>query len=270
MIRMRKQLGPPLGQFVNCLWYSSGESKPHRKERLLPTGSVDLVCKLQEHRTVRIIHGETVQSIGAVAVSGAYSRFYAIDTSQPSPTIGVHFRPGGAAPFLGVPLSEVMDRHIRLDDLRNREAVFLRERLTEAKSVPVMFDRLEQTLLDWMTDPPKDYSAIMKAVKIFSSPTHISVKSVCESLDYRSKRFIRLFHDAVGLTPKLFCRINRFQLAVDRLAGAGHPESVNVALDCGYYDQSHLIREFRGFAGVTPLQYQPLESGCKNHIALNS
>ena len=270
MIELRTCFRSPLGRFVDCLWYSNGESRAHQKERLLPTGSIDMIFKLQEDRKVRIFNGEMAQSIGGAVVSGAYSRHYAIDTSQPSPTLGVHFRSGGAARFLGIPLSEFMDRHIALDDIWGREANLLRERLSEASSVSSRFDILEQTLLKRLDDPPDDYSAILKAVEKFSVPIAESVKSVSESMGYRSKRFIRLFHESVGLTPKLFCRIQRFQSVLERIVGGDRDAWVGVAVDAGYYDQSHLIRDFRAFAGVTPLEYQPVESGRKNHIALNS
>lgn len=270
MIQLRTRLRAPLSQFVNCLWYSTGESRTHLKERLLPTGSIDMNFKLQEDRKVRVFDGQTVQSIGGAVVSGAYSHFYAIDTSQPSPTLGVHFRPGGAARFFSIPLTELMDRHIALDDLWGREAVIIRERLMEARSVSSMFDLLERTLLARLTAPTDDYSAMLAAVERFSFPTTDSVKSVSESMGYSSKRFIRLFHNTVGLTPKLFCRIQRFQSVLDRIIGDDDGGWVSVALDAGYFDQSHLIRDFRSFTGVTPLEYQPVEACRKNHMALNS
>lgn len=270
MLKLRSELRKPLNQFVDCLWYSNGESKSHRKERLLPTGCIDLVFKLRDDRSVRIFQEDKTQSIGGAVVSGAYSRYYAIDTSQPSSTLGIHFRPGGAALFLGVPMSELMDRHINLEELWGREAVVLRERLMEAPSVSANFDLLEQTLLDRLTEPPHDYRAIRWAVEKFSFPTSDSVKAVGDSMGYRAKRFIRLFHDSVGLTPKLFCRIRRFQSVLDHIVSGEHVQWANVALDAGYFDQSHLIRDFRAFAGVTPLDYQPVESSRKNHMPLTS
>jgi len=68
-------------------------------------------------------------------------------------------------------------------------------------------------------------------------------------------RFIQLFRENVGLTPKLFYRVRRFRTLPDRI-GKGMPVNwAELAVDCGYFDQAHLIRDFRAFAGITPLEY---------------
>ena len=68
-------------------------------------------------------------------------------------------------------------------------------------------------------------------------------------------RFIRLFREAVGLTPKLFCRIQRFRAVVERTAGAVAIDWARVAATCGYFDQAHLIRDFQAFSGTSPAAY---------------
>jgi AraC-like DNA-binding protein len=69
-------------------------------------------------------------------------------------------------------------------------------------------------------------------------------------------RFIQLFREHVGLTPKLFCRVRRFRMALDRIQNGMPVNWAALATDCGYYDQAHLIHDFRAFAGLTPAQYQ--------------
>ena len=78
------------------------------------------------------------------------------------------------------------------------------------------------------------------------------------------------FHESVGITPKRFCRIQRFQTVPDRMVEHEPIQWVNVALDNGYFDQTHLIRNFREFTGVTPMEYQPVEAGQKNHMVPKS
>jgi AraC-like DNA-binding protein len=69
------------------------------------------------------------------------------------------------------------------------------------------------------------------------------------------RRFIEVFHEQVGLTPKAFCRVRRFQRVLKSVHGAREVDWAQVALDCGYYDQPHFIHDFRGFSGLTPAQY---------------
>jgi AraC-like DNA-binding protein len=66
---------------------------------------------------------------------------------------------------------------------------------------------------------------------------------------------IQLFREHVGLTPKLFCRVRRFRAALDRIENGIPVRWAELAADCGYFDQAHLIRDFRAFAGITPLKY---------------
>ena len=251
MIELRRKLRPPLGQFVDCLWYSHGTERLHARERLLPTGRVDITIKLQENRAV---------------VSGAYSHPYVIDTSQSSPTLGIHFRPGGAAPLLGIPPGKLTNQHVALSELWGNAASALRAQLMEVSMVHSMFDLLENTLINRLVELDNSYVAIVNAVTLFTRPHPPSVQAMVESTGYPSKRFIRLFHEAVGLTPKLFCRIQRFQAVLDQIVGREKLDWVNVALDNGYYDQSHLIRDFRAFASVTPAEYRPIDASRKNHV----
>ena len=82
------------------------------------------------------------------------------------------------------------------------------------------------------------------------------------------RRFIQLFSNEVGLTPKLFCRVNRFQRVVRSLASIEEVDWAEVALDCGYYDQAHFIHDFQDFAGITPSAYLEHCTEHLNHVPL--
>ena len=99
--------------------------------------------------------------------------------------------------------------------------------------------------------------------KISADPTVARVRRIGDRTGYSPKRFIRLFHDAVGLTPKLFCRVQRFQMLLDVIASGGRVEWAEAALDCGYFDQSHMIRDFVSFSGLTPLEVFRRAGGVK-------
>ncbi len=271
MIQLHTDLTPPLNQFVDCMWYATGERSPYDREQLLPTGSVDLIIKLDASRSVRIL-GKALPSpsVGRAVMSGAYSRPYALDTSQPSATLGVHFRPGGAAPFFKTPISEFTNQHLSLEQLWGSEAELLLEQLMDLHCGRSLFSVMERSLLDHLTIPAPDALAVMHAIDQFQSAPSISVQSVCDSMGYRAKRFIRLFQESVGLTPKLFGRIQRFQSVLDEVIDCQQIDWADVAAGAGYYDQSHLIRDFRAFAGVTPGEYRPVSVERKNHMVLNS
>src|SRR5687767_12431933 len=93
---------PPLSDLVSMFWLAEDYAPPHPRERVLPTGTVELVVNL---------------SAPAILVSGARFEFFVLDTSSPLCVLGVQFQPGGAAPFLNVPAGELCNTVAPLDAL---------------------------------------------------------------------------------------------------------------------------------------------------------
>jgi AraC-like DNA-binding protein len=95
----------------------------------------------------------------------------------------------------------------------------------------------------------------------------LSSAKTAEAANLSQRRFIQIFRNQVGLTPKLFCRIERFQRILERIADIDDVDWLDVALSCGYFDQSHFIHDFREFTGLRPTEYLGLRiQGQQNHI----
>ncbi len=82
------------------------------------------------------------------------------------------------------------------------------------------------------------------------------------------KRFIQVFSEEVGLTPKLFCRVRRFQEVLRLIEKGQHIEWAEIALTCGYFDQAHCIHDFRAFSGLNPTTYLTHRGEHRNHVPL--
>lgn len=91
-----------------------------------------------------------------------------------------------------------------------------------------------------------------------------TIGGVTGQIALSQKRFIQVFHEEVGMTPKLFCRVRRFR----RIHRAGRVDWAQTALDCGYYDQAHFINDFRAFSGLSPTAYLDQRSDQPNHVPL--
>jgi transcriptional regulator GlxA family with amidase domain len=83
----------------------------------------------------------------------------------------------------------------------------------------------------------------------------VRVRDVARRVGLSQRRFIQVFAAEVGLTPKLYARVKRFQRARALVRGTAPPDWAQLAVECGYFDQAHLIRDFRAFAGLTPEEY---------------
>jgi AraC-like DNA-binding protein len=265
--------GFPLAGFVDCFWHFDGYPSSHARERALPTGTVKLVVNLHEDRMRVFLREDDFegQRFRGSVVCGAQAGYFVLEPSQQMSVVGIHFRPGGAAPFLGEPAGEFTNRHLGLDDVWGApEASELRERLLEAGSSEAMFGVLEYALLNRLQRPLLAHPAVAYALRQLAARPAVShISDIQDQTGYGAKRFIELFRNAVGLTPKVYCRIMRFQSVIERLACGRRVEWASVALDGGYCDQSHLNREFRALSGLTPSEYRPGDDDRPNHVPID-
>jgi len=267
---------PPLSEFVHLLWLYEGYKQPHAKERILPTGEMEIVINLVEDQTRLYDRDNTglCQTFGGSMISGAHCEYQVIDTAEQRSVIGVHFRPGGAFPFLRMPAGELRDMTVSLDTLWGAAAVDLRDRLLEASTHQARFEILEQVLLaELVRGPAKTiqdrHAAVQFALRWFVAKPHMTtIAGVLDQIGLSPKRFIQVFRDETGFTPKVFCRIRRFQRALDRMEGRKSVEWPGVALDCGYFDQAHFIHDFRAFSGINPSSYLLHQTPHRNHVPL--
>jgi AraC-like DNA-binding protein len=264
---------PPagLGDFVEAFYLQEGNVLSHTRERRLPDGSMDLVINLGND-TLRVDERQQsgqFQSFQGGVLSGTHSQFLVIDVSNLVLTLSVHFKPGGAFPFLPLPAAELSNAVVSLETLWGASARDLREQLLAADNPAARFAILSQFLLARLARPREPHPAVSFALAAFQvGRARPSISEVSERLGLDPKRFIRLFHEEVGLTPKRFCRVIRFQ-EVLRLIEQGQPiEWADLALDCGYFDQAHFIHDFQGFCGLTPQAYLAQRSAYRNHVPL--
>lgn len=263
--------GPPLCRFVESLWLYEGDNVPHGKERVLPDGAVQLIINLREDK-LRVYgrqdHGEC-QSFRGSLLSGAHSEFVVIDTACQQEIMGVHFRPGGAFPFFRPPGSELPDAHISLDELWGSRAAALRDRLIEAKTAEDRFRILEKTLLAQAARPLAGHPAVGFALRELQCAPHTrTVSEVGRQIGLSPRRFIEAFSQEVGLTPKLFCRIRRFQHVLRLMRSGRRIDWTDIALSCGYFDQPHFIHDFRSFSGINPTAYLAHRGEHSNHVPI--
>jgi AraC-like DNA-binding protein len=260
--------GPPLADFVEYIW-ALRDAPAHSTERIVPSGTLELVVNLQED-ALRVYDPQTMQwrRYSGAVVSGAYRRYFVIDTHDHTSIVGVHFRPGGALPFLGVPPGELADRHVDLETLWGRPALELRERLCAAATAADRFTVLEQALMLRLAGFHHGHPAVPIALSELGRPG-VTVGQVAASVDLSRRRLIEVFTAEVGMTPKRLSRVLRFQ-RVSALARRGDAvDWAPLARACGYFDQSHLIHDVSEFTGMSPSQLAPASEQVKElHLAV--
>jgi AraC-like DNA-binding protein len=249
---------PPLSKFVDSFWLYEGDGAEHKIERILPTGTLELAINLRQSR-LRFYDAdrpENCSHFSGAVVSGAHGRGFAPDTAEETFIIGVHFKPGGAFPFLGLPAGDLADAHVDLETLWGPSAGRLRERLCEARTSAERFQLLQEALLGRLCHGVEQHYAVSAALEMFGrNQAGTRVREAAKHLGLSQRRFIQVFKAEVGLTPKLFSRIQRFQQTRTFIQQNPSPNWAALALDFGYFDQSHFIGEFLEFSGLSPTDY---------------
>lgn len=272
MQMLRYRPAPPLSAFIDQFWYACGYAPDRKRQTALPTGSVDLTFNLAGDN-LRVFEGSDDRvgmNFDGAVVHGAQSRYFVLDARRDVQVVGVHFRPGGGAALLGVSAQELTDRHVALADIWGTRAQTLRLRLLEAPTPAAKFALLEQEFRGRLQPHPLVHPAISFALRdMQTAPTDLRIAQVQSSTGYSPRRFTTLFTNAVGLTPKLYSRISRLRSVVERVARGGEVAWADLASEYGYYDQSHLTRDFREFSGVTPGEYRPVAPGAALHMELD-
>lgn len=261
---------PPLDRFVEHLWYWEGVPLPHARDRLLPSGSSGLVINLFEDET-RCYHGpgdDQVERLPGAVLCGTYSRYFVIDTLEQRANIGVSFHPGGTWPFFDPASDELQNQHVPLRDLWGSAGDTLRERILAEPTPRAKLALLEAELLARAIRPLQRRAEIDFALeRLTYSPQDNSIAMLSEHVGLSSRSFTRLFTLEVGLTPKLYSRVQRFQRVLQAMdAHAG--DWTDLAQSCGYFDQSHLIRECRSLSGFTPTELAARRVDNTGHVRL--
>jgi len=239
----------PLSSFVECFWTLESDAPATNPERILPDGCIELIlnfgaefsqhCEAQQQLQPRnFLVGQMTGPI-LISPTGAVQ------------LIGIRFHPGGTLPFLRLPLHEITDRVVELGALSSKLERDLLRATSRAASLSEKVIAVEEFLTAELLSRKHDSRLMMLAARIVESGGLVSVDQLANDAGISSRQLERRFLREVGLGPKLLGRIIRFQ-QVFRAGEQCDAVWATVAIECGYYDQAHLIRDFHQFAQQTP------------------
>jgi AraC-like DNA-binding protein len=261
---------PSLRPFVKTLWVSetTAANVAAPRERVLGTGGAHLSFRLEGPPLVLYDDADEAvgRRIGHCIVGGPRAGYYVRDVSRPSRGVGAQLHPGAASLLFGVDADELAERHTALEEIWGPSAATARERLLEARSPDAELATLEALLAERLPRVRAIHPAVSHALGRFTANTDVG--QVVKDSGYSHRRFLALFRRSVGLTPKLYCRVLRFQRVLARLEKQPEASWVDVALDAGYSDQPHFNHEFREFTGLSPSRYRRLAPVWSHHVPI--
>ena len=264
---------PELRPFIQLLWTSSHETTPEQpapaeRERMIPTACTHLVFRFSDQpirifKSIEDLRGDVFY--GGV-VGGIRSAYYVKDVATSACVVGASLRPGACEALLGTPADEVSGHHVALEDLWGKSARTLRDRLQEPHGLEQRLQILESYLAQRLFRTAAVHPATAHALSRFSNSFDIA--RIVEETGYSHRHFIQLFRRDVGLPPRVYTRLLRFQQTLKHGVDKTRGRWIDVALEAGYADQAHFNREFRELTGISPTEYLVNRVGDSHHVPI--
>lgn len=243
-----------LAGLVEGLWYFEG-SLTHLRERHFPTGRAEIVVHFGE--LYRHVEASGTVPFPRTCASGLLLGPDVIEAPPgPSAVLGIRLRPLGAYRVLGHPLEPLTGTTVDLEDLAQGDARRLADRCAEA---PTPEARL-RVAAAWVEERaragcPPDPAVAWMSDAIEARAGDVSIRDLTRRTGWSRTRMNEAFRAQVGVSPKRLARIHRFRRALGLVMETDRSFS-DVALEAGYYDQSHFNGEFREMSGFTPSAYR--------------
>jgi AraC-like DNA-binding protein len=257
----RLPVSPLLARWVQFIWMLRVDADGPLQHRVVPAGAADLVLASRgifydAETGQRYLEGP------GLLVSGACARLLPLRSAGPVMMIGARLVTPRAFGLLGVPLSELRGEclpvsHFRGSILKDASDHSRVERLCEMGTRGELEVHFERFLISLAASARAPEGPVQEAVSLMHA-THgqVRVEALAASLGVTGRHLERCFQRHVGLPPKVYCRLARFHQLRKLLGAATQSDWSHLACECGYYDQAHLIREFRHFTGGTPKGYR--------------
>ncbi|OZG71664.1 hypothetical protein BTA51_19905 [Hahella sp. CCB-MM4] len=269
---IRRPAHPSLRPFVKELWALDHcdpvQCQSGEREHVLPTGNMHLAFRLSSSPLKTFSDSQDLEgrTLSLSVLGGIRSRYYIRDISAPSCSVGVVLQPGTASLLFGTPAEELSERHTSVEALWGRESVLVREQLLEASGAEQQLNRMEAILCSRLPATNGLHPVVADALVRFQAME--SVESVVEYTGYSHRHFISLFRQALGITPKVYCRILRFQSLMKLLSENIQYPMADLAQIAGFSDQAHFSRSFKEMSGLTPSKFREIAPPSSHHVKL--
>lgn len=257
MIYREHQPPPCLKPYIRCYWTMEAETPPvtNSGQRLLTEG---LEFTINLAAPIEIINSDGLaKNMLETGITGPMTRPMRLRSNGPVNLFGICFRPGGGYPFFKTPAYELVNQYPDVGDLWGAEGDSFVERIqNDCLTIKSRIEAINVYLSNLLKKNHRDDTAINAAIEaIEHHKGRITIDQLARYLGMSCRHLERRFKERIGVTPKQLCRNIRFKNVYKNIETSPHVDWADLALSCGYYDQAHLINEFKHFTGTSPDDY---------------
>jgi AraC-like DNA-binding protein len=246
-----------IAPYIEAIFHYEQFVPDHTIERLVPTGHVFILFELDdiERHTFNNATLKPNASYTKAFISGMHRNYISISAHENSEMLAIQFKPFGSYPFLHEKTDLINELVVPAHEIVGDELYQLRQQMIDSASTDEKFQLVDNWLqerFDEQMTPPED---IVQFVSQLQAEPVEGLNELIEAYPASQKKLIEEFKKYVGLTPKYYQRILRFNDLLKRLQNKYEVSWTEIAHDCGYFDQSHFIKEFKHFSGFNPREY---------------
>jgi AraC-like DNA-binding protein len=246
-------VNPRLKNFIVCYWFIDVDGIP-KHTKMLPDGYSDIMLNMGPPYAVLRPDGQT-ETINYSALFGQRSTYLLLDQPQQVRMVGIRLRPGTEYAFTGIHAFLLLNKVLSLKTFTGLQISRIEEELKQPElDHAEKIDVIEQMLLE-MLDKNKSSTneKTDKAIEmLLKQKGQVSIEELISQIGLSYKQLERHFKKHVGMSPKLYLRIQRFYHAFSMVRSGRETDWMSVLMEAGYYDQSHFIKDFKFFAGLPP------------------
>jgi len=239
-----------LMSWVKNYWIANGFVPSEVTPKVFPDGCTDIIFLFDKTR-----------GISSAALFGMMTTFIEVDYPLSTQMFGIRFKPAGITAFTRVPMVEFTDQKIELSLIETLFDKSFYEPLPEKQSVEEIILHTDNSLINKL---PHLYHAgrqIIRAVDLISHANgQLSLSDVSSEVCLCQRHFERKFKSTIGVSPKMFAKIFRFKHALQSMVKYPKKDFLAIAIDCGYYDYTHLAKDFKTLSGDTPADFRSKKS----------
>lgn len=249
--------GSALKQYVKCYYIYESDTNVAFEDTVFPSGCIEIIFNLGTGKW-QTAAGNAYSTTPSIELWGQIIRPLPIRSIGKNTMLGIRFYPHAAACFLNDKVGLFNDQVIDFNDLHGNAVRMLYSKLLETTNWNKRIELIEIFLIHRLSLSQNKFSKLVMVSDVMTELRKTdffdNIENVASRYGITSRYLQKLFFQYTGLSPKLYSQIHRFQNSL-RLVTQKNISLTSIAYDCGYFDQSHFIREFKSFTGFTPSGY---------------
>lgn len=244
----------PLSRYIDTIYYMSMEGESYERN-IIPDGKTDIIFNLNSKRLGFIKNGKVIYSKES-ALQGLRTKNFRYIAHNEVEIMGVRLMPFGIYTLFKIPLTELPDEPVELTNIIGGVAKELEEKICNTPDVNEKIKIIQDWLFSLFAKKEERNGLLIDTVyRIYSTQGKSSINLACKKNYNYYKKVQRSFHDSIGISPKLYARMVRFESIHNTLLTSKKIDWFDIINHFEFYDQSHMTKEFQFFTNHSPQEF---------------